>query len=151
MFRQTFGGPARFLIHDVLQIPQNTLWARYGKIFATFFISGLLHLLPDIVVGMTSGESGAIQFFCTQAFGILFEDCVQELYHRIRPREHRSSQERSWAKIVGYAWLCVFLSWSTPVWTYPAMRRNGGDAKDAILPYSIMKSLIESGQGLKRQ
>lgn len=151
MFRQTFGGPARFLVHDVLQIPQNTLWARYAKIFATFFISGLLHLPADMVVGMAVAESGAVQFFCIQAFGMLFEDCVQELYHRIRPREQRSSRERTLARIIGYAWLCIFLSWSTPVWTYPAIRRNRGDTKDVILPYSIMKPLIDLGQGVKKQ
>lgn len=151
MYRQTFGGPARFLVHDVLQIPQNTLWARYAKIFATFFISGLLHLPADMVVGMTVAESGAMQFFCTQAFAIFFEDCVQELYHRIKPREQRSSRERALARIIGYVWLCIFLSWSTPVWTYPAIRRNRGDTKDVILPYSIMKPLIELGQGVKKQ
>jgi len=139
MYRQTFGGPARFLVHDVLKIPQSTLVARYSKILATFFISGLLHLSADVAMGIALGESGSIRFFCTQALGIFLEDGVQALYHHIVPKEHRSSRQGSLAKMVGYAWLAMFLVWSTPIWAYPAIRRNRGEAKDILLPFSIMK------------
>ena len=142
MFRQTFGGPARFLIHDVLHISQHTLVARYSKIFATFLISGLLHLSTDLVMGIAWDESGSIRFFYTQAFGILLEDGVQALYRRVGPEDQRSSQGRKLVTMICYIWLCCFLTWSTPAWAYPAMRRNQGAAKDAVLPVSVMKLLF---------
>ncbi len=139
MYRQTFGSPARFLVDDILRIPKNHIVARYAKILSTFFISGLLHLSTDIAVGIGLSESGSIRFFCTQALGISLEDGVQALYHYFIPKEQRCSKTDHLAKIIGYAWLGVFLAWSTPIWAFPAMRRNGGEAKDLILPFSIMK------------
>ena len=143
MYRQTFGGPARFLVHDVSHLPQSTLVARYANILAIFFISGALHLSADLAVGIPLRESGSIRFFCTQALGILLEDSVQALCHRfvLKTVESRSSRWGSVAKVTGYVWLGLFLAWSTPAWAYPAMRRNRGKAEDIILPFSIMKAL----------
>ncbi len=141
MYRQTFGSPARFLVHDVLRIPQHTLVARYSRILSTFFISGLLHLSTDIAVGIKFGESGSIRFFCTQALGILLEDGVQALYHYSIPKEQRSWKTANLAKIIGYVWLGGFLAWSTPTWAYPALRRITGEATDLVVPFSILKLL----------
>lgn len=141
MYRQTFGSPARFLVHDVLRIPQNTLVARYSKVLSTFFIPGLLHLSTDIAVGITFGESGSTRFFCTQVLGILLEDGVQALCQYSIPKEQRSLKTDNLAKKIGYAWLGVFLAWSTPIWAYPALRRITGDATDLVVPFSILKLL----------
>lgn len=143
MFRQTFGGPAQFFVHDVLRLPPNTLIARYTKIFTTFFISGVLHLSGDIAVGIPLGESGSIRFFCMQALVIILEDSVQALYHRFFTKQvgTKSSRWGNLSKLIGYFWLWGFLIWSTPVWAYPAMRRNRGSADHVLLPFSIMKPL----------
>ncbi len=123
--------------------PQSTLMARYTKILATFFVSGVLHLSADIAIGITSRESGSIRFFCTQAVGILTEDSVQALcYHFVPHRVKNGSYKwRRVGKVIGYVWLVVFLAWSTPVWAYPAMQRSQGKAEDLILPFSVVESL----------
>ena len=141
MYRQTFGGPARYLINDVLHLSRGTLTARYAQILATFFISGLLHLSTDVAIGIAWSESGAMRFFCTQAVGILVEDGVQALYQRVDPKANRSSPRQKLAKAIGHVWLVCFLAWSTPVWAYPAMRRNHGEPKDQVLPFSLTAML----------
>ena len=143
MYRQTFGGPARFIIHDAFQLPQSTFAGRYARILMTFFISGVLHLSADITVGIALGESGAIRFFCTQALGIFLEDGVQALHRQLilKRTVKTSLRSRSVARMIGYVWLGTFLAWSTPVWAYPAMRRNRGVAEDRVLPFSIVRSL----------
>lgn len=95
----------------------------------------------DVAVGMTLGDSGSIRFFCTQAVGILLEDSVQALYRKFVPGMSaiRSARRENVAKLVGYVWLGVFSVWSTPVWAYPAMRRNQGRVEDVVLPFSILK------------
>lgn len=117
--------------------------ARYTRILATFFISGVLHLSADIAIGIASGESGSIRFFCTQAVGILIEDSVQALYYQFVPYRVKTGSYQ-WArveKVIGYVWLVVFLAWSTPAWAFPAMQRSQGKAEELILPFSIVKSL----------
>lgn len=120
--------------------------SRYAKILATFFISGMLHLFSDFAVGIPLAESGAIRFFCTQALGILIDDSVQALYHHFVPKK-TDTKSAGWdkaAQAIGYIWLILFLSWSTPVWAFPAIRRNQGTAEDRILPFSILQSLLSS-------
>lgn len=109
----------------------------------TFFISGVLHTSADLAVGMTLGESGSIRFFCTQAVGILLEDSVQALYHYFISGVDRTKSNRV-ARLIGYVWLGMFLAWSTPVWAYPAMRRNQGKAEDIVLPFSILKTFART-------
>ena len=150
MYRQTFGGPARSLVQDVLHLPQDSLSARYSKILVTFYISGLLHLSTDVAIGIGWGESGAIRFFCMQAVGILIEDSVQALYRRIDPETQRPLPRQMLVRMIGFVWLGCFLAWTTPVWAYPAMRRNQGEPKDMVLPFSVI-GMLQNGAGLRGQ
>ena len=85
-------------------------------------MSGCLHVGTDVGAGVMPSQSGALRFFLTQAFGIMFEDAVQEVYRRTRGQQKFSKMQRFWAKAVGYVWVLLFLSWSTAAWQYPAMR-----------------------------
>ena len=100
----------------------------------------------DLASGMTRQESGSVQFFCTQALGIILEDSVQALYQRYKTNLLPASE--GWTKVIGYIWLGVFLVWSTPVWAYPAIRRDKGREEDIILPVSIAKLLMGRKEGL---
>lgn len=141
MFRQTFSSPAKFLVDRVLHLTNHRLVARYAKIFATFFLSGLLHLVVDLALGMSLSESGAVRFFCMQAVEIMLEDGVQAMYRRMRGTES-ALPPSGWARTLGYVWVVAFLSWSTPMYAYPAIRRNHGDAKDRILPFSVLRLML---------
>ena len=144
MFRQPFSSCAAFLVHNIFHLPKDGVLQRYSKIFVIFFISGLLHLLTDIGSGISSHESGSLRFFCTQVLGIIIEDAVQALFCFTRDSfngSRRSSPTR-WIRVLGFLWLTGFVVWSTPVWAYPAMRRNKGEEKDIVLPFSIVKSIL---------
>lgn len=144
MFRQPFSGAAAFLVHDIFRSPKTGVVQRYSKIFAIFFISGLLHLLTDIGSGISFHESGSLRFFCTQVLGIIIEDAVQALFCSTRDgfNGSRRSSPARWTRVVGFLWLTCFMVWSTPVRAYPAMRRDKGEEKDNILPFSVMKSIL---------
>ena len=146
MFRRPFSSIANFLVHDIFKLTRHRLLARYSKILAAFFVSGLLHLVVDIGLGMSLSETGSMRFFCTQVLGIALEDGVQAIYRYMdwgRQRRTNSTQPRvDLANMLGYIWVVAFLSWSTPVWLYPAIRMNKGEAKDRILPFSFLRFLL---------
>ena len=128
-------GISRFVTHSVLQIPQSTILARYSNIFIAFFLSGLIHVASDHGQTIPIHESGAIQFFVTQALGIMIEDGFQAVYYSLTGKR-RPSKAPVLHRVVGYLWLVLFLTWSTPVWTYPLIRtvRKG---VDVLFPFTI--------------
>lgn len=98
-----------------------------------FFISGILHHLSDLSLGVAATESGAVPFFVFQALGIMIEDAVQEvakgwpISQRVR-------------KVVGYVWVFAFLGWVTPIWFYPVLRL--GTEAQQLVPFSIAKMIL---------
>lgn len=149
MLRRPFSSLADFLIHDLLRLTQHLLLARYAQILATFLVSGLLHLVVDLALGMSFSDTGSVRFFCTQALGIAIEDGVQAVSRSVRGGIGAVGSSSSapvgegWVKkTVGFVWVVAFLSWSTPVWVYPAIRMNQGEAKDRILPFSVLRLLL---------
>lgn len=66
-------------------------------------------------------ESGAVQFFCVQALGIMIEDGVQYLHRRLFKRDS-GAQHSLLERCIGYAWVLAFLVWTTPVWIFPVTR-----------------------------
>lgn len=117
LLRVIFTKPAEFITHIILRIPRGTIAARYTNIFAVFLLSGILHLYNDQGSGVPVADSGAIRFFCSNALGIMFEDGIQALFKKIWP-----SMSLSLKKLVGYAWVSIFLIWTTPAWSYPYLR-----------------------------
>ena len=108
---------SNFTVDQLSFLRKNRLLARYSKIFLAFFISGLIHLTDELVVDMPWHTSGSIRFFCTQGLGILLEDIVKAAYHRAF--DPQPTALKPWARMVGYFWVFVFLTWSSPVWYYP--------------------------------
>ncbi|KAL9120579.1 MAG: hypothetical protein Q9187_002866 [Circinaria calcarea] len=80
--RQKLTGPAGFLVFDLLRLPRGSLKARYTHLMIVFAISGLQHALIDMAEGYSWQSSGSVQFFLTQAVGIMIEDAVQAIYSR---------------------------------------------------------------------
>jgi Membrane bound O-acyl transferase family len=143
MFRQPFSSIGKFLVEDILCLKNHRLIARYSKILATFFVSGLLHLVGDLALGMSVSESGSVRFFCMQALGIAIEDSVQAIFHAVCGGKGRmNASTQAWARSIGYVWVVAFLAWSTPVWVYPAICINKGGANDRILPFSMLRLLL---------
>jgi hypothetical protein len=128
--RNTFEG-----LSDLAATPfasrKGTLFLRYYKLLVSFAISGYIHIACDLALGHDLAKSGSMQFFMTQAAGIMLEDAVQAIYYSVSG-EKKIDPPPLWRKIVGYVWVIVFAVWSTPVWSFP-MIRGTRMGKDYIL------------------
>ena len=138
-------GPATYIVFSLLRIPAESHYFRYAHLFLMFLISGIIHALQEVAQGISFWQSGAIQFFVTQVFGILLEDLARTQCFRLR--KHFNGQTRQWAlapvsSYFGYIWVLLFLVWSTPVWIYPSIAANKGEPKDKVLPFSVIGSIF---------
>ena len=138
--RAMLEGISRFVTHSILQLPQSTILARYSNIFIAFFFSGLLHVASDHGHTIPIRESGAIQFFVTQALGIMIEDGFQAVYYSLTGKR-RPSKAPLLHRVVGYLWLVLFLTWSTPAWSYPLIR-TVREGVDVVLPFTIFGHFV---------
>ncbi|KAF4554064.1 MBOAT-like protein 5 [Elsinoe fawcettii] len=118
---------------------KGSLASRYVQLFLTFYVSGLLHIVADLARGISWKDSGAISFFCTQAFGIMAEDAVQALLARGATQK----EGRVGRKVFGYIWTALFLIWSTPMWQYPSLSVDSGTPEDALLPFSPLLLVLK--------
>jgi len=147
MLTPTFSIPASFITYSILRLPRRTLIGRLARIFLTFFISGILHTSVDIAGGMSWYESGSLRFFYMQALGIIMESCVEEALSGFAVQKAEVGSKSfvvPWARKLGYVWTAAFMVWSTPAYSYPAIRRAEGGASDVPLPFSIVRFLIRA-------
>ncbi|KAF2678011.1 hypothetical protein K458DRAFT_481085 [Lentithecium fluviatile CBS 122367] len=129
-------GPAKFFTFRVLGLPKTSSIARYIFIVVVFPLSGAMHICGELTAGIPLSESGVVQFFTTQALGLLLEDAVVGGWRLVVGRSDCEAQW--WKKVFGFVWVVTWLAWSMPVWTYPASRRSQGEG---ILPFSIVNHL----------
>ncbi|KAL8822087.1 MAG: hypothetical protein Q9191_007170 [Dirinaria sp. TL-2023a] len=150
--RQNLSSPARYVTYSVLRLTKGGLLGRYLFIFLTFWLSGVVHLCGDLAAGLPWEESGAMWFFCVQAFGIALEDGVQAAYRAIIGsgdgnanadnkadavnKEKGKARPSAWKCVIGYIWVACWMAWSVPVYVYPAARRSRGEG---LLPVSLIK------------
>ncbi|KAH7320699.1 membrane bound O-acyl transferase family-domain-containing protein [Stachybotrys elegans] len=152
LLRRGCGGIAHFLTCTCLGLSKRGIWSRYIYTCAVFMVSGLFHAFSDVAQGIPWSESGALQFFMLQVFGIMLEDAFGALL-RLRtssdwdPAQRSFSTSRRPFKALGYLWTLAWLVWSTPVWIYPSLQRSTGVA---IIPISgyFQWALITGSQTL---
>lgn len=134
--RATFEGISIYITQDLLHLSKGSLVARYSNIYIAFIVSGLLHLGTDFGVGVTFRESGALQFFCTVATGIMCEDAVEAIWSHLVGPNRPDQPTPLWQRCVGYLWTILFLCWCTPRWTYPLIDRHRAGI-DEVYPFGI--------------
>ncbi len=98
----------------------------------SFAISGLLHEVADVVLGVPQQESAALQFFVITALAIMVEDGVQELTKRALGTSFSSLRIN-----IGYLWVICFMVWLVPTWAYPAARWIR-PRQDLLVPFSMI-------------
>ena len=114
-------------------------------------------------------ELGSLRFFATQACGLLFEESlrrvmwgprkshpstsVQEVQQSSHPSEKKLLQGSSTTgsirnpskkyqvlRVVGYAWVVAFLTWTGPSWIYPQAAKPPVEG-NYFLPFSVIRTL----------
>lgn len=109
-----------------------------------FIISGIVHVIADFSVGVPLFETGSLQFFCTQALGVMIEDGAQALYRTFLRLNKRDGDPPLWSRVVGYMWVAAFvLVWTTPSWFYPTAALNKGGPENGMLPFSVVRSFTK--------
>ncbi|KAL9128616.1 MAG: hypothetical protein Q9217_002750 [Psora testacea] len=77
--RQTLNSPAGFATYRLLGFKRGGLLGRYLRVVLIFLLSGVLHKFGDIAAGLDWQDSGVIQYFGTQALGILTENYLHHV------------------------------------------------------------------------
>ena len=114
-----FSSPTDFLHFDMLRMRKGTLMSRYSHLFLVSFVSRINHQPFKFPAGIEPQESGAIQFFLTQAAGIMIEDGIQAMYPSVYGlNRDGSGAPPHWARWLGYMWVIVF-------WVRPSGREQG--------------------------
>ncbi|KAF4958081.1 hypothetical protein FSARC_11117 [Fusarium sarcochroum] len=135
LFRKEFTSWGDLLPDKIFRLRRGTLLSRYTRLFLTFLVSGLMHHSLGHLYSFAADDTFASErFYTLQAVGIAFEDAVQALTADI-------PLPMSVRRVVGYIWVLVFLSWSTPTCSYPSMRV--GDIGQMV-PFRVMGHLIQS-------
>lgn len=138
-------------MQKILRLRRGSNFARYTHLVVAFLASGIMHMLIDISSGLPFSDSGAIRFFLMQAVGIAFEDGVQSAWRRLfAPSEAGMASQAftwRWQMVIGYVWVLLWLSWSSPIAYYPILEANKGESKDIIVPVSIIQPLIALTNG----
>ena len=81
VLRKNLTSHANFLA-NTLHLPRGT-FTTYFKLFAEFFISGVLHAIEEHVLFQNFPEGATVQPFVLQAVGITFEDAVIAIASRL--------------------------------------------------------------------
>ncbi|OGM40168.1 hypothetical protein ABOM_011676 [Aspergillus bombycis] len=136
-----FNSISNFILRNVFNIQaRRGLIPKYARTATIFSISAVMHFLVDISAGVPVRKSGAIPFFCTQAFGIVIEDAILKLYSYITAYANVRLPVPV-ERVLGFIWVGLFLIWSTPMYVYPMMYRTAAGLDDAIVPFSIIGML----------
>ncbi|OJZ79582.1 hypothetical protein ASPFODRAFT_716016 [Aspergillus luchuensis CBS 106.47] len=135
-----FRAISRFFASDIFRFQPWTLADRYTKVVTVFATSAFMHFLIDLSSGLSPSSSGAVQFFCTQAFGLMLEDLAVNAYSVIL---RCGGPSRNWTasrgeRIFGFLWVGSFLVWSFPAYLYPMLYRSNAGLNDSVVPVSVV-------------
>ena len=56
-------------------------------------------------------------------------------------------QPELWKRIIGFAWVIIFLTWSTPAFTYVMTGGYSGQQRDEVLPWSFVNTIVRALNG----
>ncbi|KAF7292015.1 hypothetical protein MIND_01227200 [Mycena indigotica] len=112
---------ARWLAHRLLGLQRGTKASAYTQLFAVFFLSGTMHVLPEYgALGRWPPAGGGLRFFLLQAVGITLEDFAIRAGRRIYRAEIIRDTAWGW-KIGGFLWLWTWLALTVPQWLDPLL------------------------------
>ncbi|KAK8010511.1 membrane bound O-acyl transferase family-domain-containing protein [Apiospora arundinis] len=132
-----------FVLLSVLRLPRNSILTKHARLCASFALSGALHHVVDALVGVPLRESGMFRFMVMQWIGILVEDVLAALWGVVGSSSNKDRRSTSWGmRCVGYAWVCLWLVWTSPSVFYPYTRVTAGAHQDhSMLPFT-MKAVL---------
>lgn len=134
MFRCFLTGHANLIVdHSLPSVSHHSAVSRYTRLAISFLISGLIHRHAEKLMGVPDSENGAVIFFLLHAAFVMVEDAIGPVFFASVPERTRH--------VLGYAWVFVFFTWTSPIWIYSGMRVGLSSA--ALLPVRVVGPWIE--------
>ncbi|PIL29222.1 hypothetical protein GSI_09271 [Ganoderma sinense ZZ0214-1] len=129
-------------VASALGFKKGTNGSAYAQLYTAFVISGMFHSFGDVSLGAPMGKS--MPFFLWQAVVITFEDSVIAAARRlgvgsVAVKEGKEGSPPWWARVFGYVWVSVWLSYSVRLyvsWSFPA------GVGSTYMPFSILQKII---------
>ncbi|KAH6625509.1 membrane bound O-acyl transferase family-domain-containing protein [Boeremia exigua] len=115
-WRSFLSDHADLVLFRIMRLRKST-FSFYAKLFLAYFISGLLHLPPDMAAGVPLYESGAMGFLLVQVAGLIFEETMQKLNKKMGLITNSLM-----VKTIGYIWVAFWLTWTLPWLAFPRTR-----------------------------
>ncbi|PKX90203.1 acetyltransferase spyB [Aspergillus novofumigatus IBT 16806] len=110
MFRWPFTATSNYLARELMALPRPSLLERYTNIFFVFLVSGVMHVMSDLFMGISMSQSTSLVFFCSMA--------DSHRPGRASTVDSDGCAVPCWRKLVGFIWVCIWLTLTTPVWLY---------------------------------
>ncbi|KAK2810595.1 hypothetical protein FQN50_002852 [Emmonsiellopsis sp. PD_5] len=140
MLRWPLTSLSTYTTRHLLRLRHPSLAERYLNILLVFTLSAIVHIISNHACGLTTNDLGVVLFFTAPAFGIMFEDGVQEVWRRARVERYLPrvlvGVMRVVKRVVGYLWLMGFLSVTGP-WFLYAMSRLPMEVRRGV-PWSVV-------------
>lgn len=114
------------------------------ELFGVFAVSGIMHEGTAVGTGMPwhlVRQGYTVQYFLTQAMGIVIEDFVEWCWGRMFGELKANEKPAIWKRALGFTWTVLFLSWSLPIWFYPMAARPAAHEL-GFLPVSFLKTAL---------
>ncbi|THH16561.1 hypothetical protein EW146_g4108 [Bondarzewia mesenterica] len=115
---------------------KGTTGSSYTQLYVAFIVSGLMHCAGDAMVGWKYFGS-SMPFFILQALAITAEGGVIAFY-----RKSGVQLSPTLARLIGYAWVFVWFSFSCPIYIDWSLKAGVGRSK--LLPISLVRYLLRA-------
>lgn len=111
-------------------------------LLSVFFISGCIHHLTDLAIGIPQSEATGFYFFMMQPLAIIFEDAFESIYFRyIRNSNDGNQNLRAWEFAVCYVWVILYFTIFSPIWFWPLVRHTD-PVRDTFLLVRVVPRVI---------
>ncbi|KAH8695275.1 membrane bound O-acyl transferase family-domain-containing protein [Talaromyces proteolyticus] len=121
-----------------LSIPRQSNLYRVTSLLIVFAISGCIHQLSDLAIGIPQFEANGFYFFMLQPLAIVFEDAFESLYFRYFRREGGIyGRLRTWEYVICFLWVVLYFTVLAPIWFWPAVRHTD-PTRDSFLLVRIV-------------
>jgi hypothetical protein len=87
-------------------------------------------------LGTPFERSGAIRFFTMQPLGLMVEDIIVKGYSILFHRRKNGPGRR--AKFLGYLWVLIWMSWTSPSYLYPMLDQTDTGTGGSVVPVSLV-------------
>lgn len=111
---RAFVANAAFILHFFLGTTKGSPFAQSSIIGLVFVISGAMHVVGLKVVLPTCKVGSMFWYYCLHGLGIIIEDTVSRMVGKVI----KSPEFRRLARVVGYIWTFLYISWIIPT-KYP--------------------------------